>query len=105
MAALARTRELSLLRLVGMTRRQLGRMVHAEQAGLLGVALAIGGVITAISLSSIVNAVAGQAIPYVPAAGWVVIIGGTTALALIATVLPMRRILRTAPVEGMGVRE
>lgn len=105
MAALARTRELSLLRLVGVTRGQVKRMVHAEQAGLLGVALAIGGTIAAVTLTSVVNAVAGQRIPYVPAAGWLGIVGGTVALALIATMLPVGRLLRTPPVRGIGIRE
>ncbi|MEW1872842.1 FtsX-like permease family protein [Streptomyces caelestis] len=105
MAALARTRELALLRLVGVTRRQVKRMVHAEQAGLLGVALAIGGAIAAVTLTTIVNAVAGQRVPHVPAAGWAAVVGGTVILALVATVLPVGRLLRTPPVEGIGIRE
>ncbi|MFE4054369.1 FtsX-like permease family protein [Streptomyces sp. YIM B13518] len=105
MAALARTRELALLRLVGVTRRQVKRMVHAEQAGLLGVALAIGGAIAAVTLTTIVNAVAGQRVPHVPAAGRAVVVGGTVTLALVATVLPVGRLLRTPPVEGIGIRE
>lgn len=105
MAALARTRELALLRLAGVTRRQVKRMVHAEQAGLLGTALVIGGAIAAVTLTSVVNAVAGQRVPYVPAAGWAVVVGGTVALALVATVLPVGRLLRTPPVEGIGLRE
>ncbi|WP_217134007.1 FtsX-like permease family protein [Streptomyces sp. AC558_RSS880] len=105
MAALARTRELALLRLAGLTRRQVKRMVHAEQAGLLGVALVIGGAIAAVTLTSVVNAVAGQRVPHVPAAGWATVVGGTVVLALVATVLPVGRLLRTPPVEGIGVRE
>ncbi|WP_099048853.1 FtsX-like permease family protein [Streptomyces prasinopilosus] len=104
-AALARSRELSLLRLVGVTRGQVKRMVHAEQAGLLGVALAIGGTIAAVTLTSVVDAVSGQRVPYVPAAGWLGIVGGTVALALIATMLPVGRLLRTPPVRGIGIRE
>ncbi|WP_231157665.1 FtsX-like permease family protein [Streptomyces sp. CNZ748] len=105
MAALARTRELSLLRLAGVTRGQVKRMVHAEQAGLLGVALLIGAGIAAVTLTSVVRAVTGAGVPHVPAVGWAVLLGGTAALALLATVLPIGRILRTAPVEGIGVRE
>ncbi|GAA4145651.1 FtsX-like permease family protein [Actinomadura keratinilytica] len=105
MAALARARELSLLRLVGVTRRQVKRMANAEQAALLGVALTIGVAIAAVTLSSIVNAIAGQPVPYVPAPGWVVIVGGTVALALVSTTIPIGRLLRTPPVEGMGIRE
>jgi putative ABC transport system permease protein len=104
-AALARRRELSLLRLVGVTRRQVKRMVHAEQAGLLGVALAIGGAIAMLTLSSIMYAIAGVRIPYVPFLGWVAIVGGTIALAIVATVLPVGRLLRIAPVEGVGAKE
>ncbi|MER7051732.1 FtsX-like permease family protein [Streptomyces sp. NPDC000351] len=105
MAALARARELSLLRLAGVTRGQVKRMVHAEQAGLLGVALALGGAIAAVTLTSVVHAVAGQRIPYVPAAGWLTIVGGTVVLALTATMLPIGRVLRTPPVQGIGIRE
>ncbi len=105
MAALARTRELALLRLVGVTRGQVKRMVHAEQAGLLGVALLIGAVIAGVTLTTIVRAVTGATVPHVPAAGWAALLGGTAALALLATMVPVGRILRTTPVEGMGVRE
>jgi putative ABC transport system permease protein len=105
MAALARSRELSLLRLVGVTRGQVKRMVHAEQAGLLGVALAIGTTIAAVTLSAVVNAISGEPVPYVPAWGAITIVGGTIALALIATMLPIGRVLRTPPVEGIGIRE
>jgi putative ABC transport system permease protein len=105
MAALARARELSLLRLVGVTRGQVKRMVHAEQAGLLGVALAIGTTIAAVTLSSVVHAISGERIPYVPVLGMAVIVGGTVALALVATMLPIGRVLRTPPVEGIGIRE
>lgn len=104
-AALARRRELSLLRLVGVTRRQVKRMVHAEQAGLLGVALAIGTTIAAITLSSVMYAIAGERVPYVPTLGWVTIVGGTAALAIVAAVLPIGRLLRIAPIQGIGMKE
>jgi putative ABC transport system permease protein len=41
----------------------------------------------------------------VPALGAATIVGGTIALALIATMLPIGRVLRTPPVEGIGIRE
>jgi putative ABC transport system permease protein len=105
MAALARGRELSLLRLVGVTRRQARRMVHAEQVGLLGTALVIGGAIAAMTLTAVVNTLTGHPTPYVPAMGLVAVIGATTLLALITTVLPIGRLLRVAPVENIGVWE
>ncbi|MET7877517.1 FtsX-like permease family protein [Micromonospora profundi] len=105
MAALARGRELALLRLVGVTRRQVKRMVHAEQVGLLGTSLLIGGAIAAISLISVVRTLTGEPVPYVPLAGWISIIVGTTLLALVTTVLPIGALLRTPPVHGIGIRE
>ncbi len=105
MAALARRRELSLLRLVGVTRRQVKRMVHAEQIGLLGTALLIGAAIAGITLSSVVNALTGHPVPYVPVLGFVVVIGGATLLALTTTVLPVGRLLRVPPVESIGIKE
>ena len=54
-AALARRRELAVLRLVGVTRRQAKRMVHAEQAGLLGVAVVMGATIALATLAVVVQ--------------------------------------------------
>ena len=105
MAALTRGRELALLRLVGVTRKQVKRMVHAEQTGLLGVSLLIGGAIAAITLVSVVRTLTGQSVPYVPPLGWVFIVGGTTLLALLTTVLPIARLLRIPPIAGIGVKE
>ncbi len=105
MAALARTRELALLRLVGVTRRQAKRMVQAEQASLLGVALVIGAAIAGVTLTAVVNALTGQLIPYVPPLGWVAVTGGATLLALTTTVLPVGRLLRVPPVEHIALKE
>lgn len=105
MAALARRRELALLRLVGVTRRQAKRMVHAEQAGLLGVALILGAAIAAVTLTAVVNTLTGNPIPYVPPLGWAAVLGGTTLLALTTTVLPIGRLLRVPPIENIGLKE
>ncbi|MEV6595551.1 FtsX-like permease family protein [Actinoplanes sp. NPDC051346] len=105
MAALARRRELSLLRLVGVTTRQAKRMIHAEQIGLLGVSLVIGGGIAAGTLVTVVDALTGSPVPYVPVLGWVSVLGGTTVLALGTTVLPVGRLLRIPPIHNIGVKE
>ncbi|GAA2675201.1 ABC transporter permease [Actinoplanes palleronii] len=105
MAALARRRELALLRLVGVTRRQVRRMVNAEQFGLLGTAVVLGGSIAALTLSSVVRALTGSPVPYVPPLGAVVVLGGTTILALATTVLPIARLLRVPPIEHIGIKE
>ncbi|MEU9829311.1 ABC transporter permease [Micromonospora chersina] len=105
MAALARGRELALLRLVGVTTRQAKRMVHAEQVGLLGTSLLIGGAIAAVTLVSVVRKLTGELVPYVPPLGWVSIIGGTTLLALVTTVAPISALLRRPPVDSIGIKE
>ncbi|WP_433378908.1 ABC transporter permease [Actinoplanes sp. CA-142083] len=105
MAALARRRELALLQLVGVTRRQIRRMVNAEQAGLLGTAVLIGATIAALTLGSIVLALTGNPIPYIPPLGWVAVLGGVTALALVSTIWPVRRLLRTPPIDNIGIKE
>ncbi len=105
MAALARRRELALLRLTGVTRRQVRRMVNAEQFGLLGTAVVLGGAIAVLTLSSVVRAVTGSLVPYVPPVGAAIVLGGTTVLALATTVLPIARLLRVPPVEHIGIKE
>ena len=105
MAALARSRELALLRLAGTTRRQIKRMINAEQAGLLGVALVIGATIAGITLTAVVNALTGSPVPYVPPLGWVAVIGGATLLALTTTVIPIALLLRTPPIKHIGMKE
>jgi putative ABC transport system permease protein len=105
MAALARRRELALLQLVGVTRRQIRRMVNAEQAGLLGVAVLIGASIAALTLGSIMRALTGSPIPYVPPTGALAVLGGATLLALATTIWPVRRLLRTPPTDNIGIKE
>ncbi|WP_067494268.1 FtsX-like permease family protein [Actinoplanes sp. TFC3] len=105
MAALARRRELSLLRLVGVTRRQVMNMVNAEQAGLLGVALVIGAAIAATTLALVVYGLTGDPLPYIPPLGWAAVLGGTTLLAFFSTILPIGRLLRVSPLEHMGNKE
>ncbi|MFY1669674.1 FtsX-like permease family protein [Plantactinospora sp. WMMB334] len=104
-AALSRRRELAVLRLTGVTRQQIKNMIHAEQAGLLGVAVAIGGAVAALTLAAVVNALTGNPIPYVPPLGGVAVLGGATLLALTTTVIPVGRLLRTSPTEDIGPRE
>jgi putative ABC transport system permease protein len=105
MAALARRREVAVLRLTGVTTRQVKRMVNAEQAGLLGVALVIGGAIAAITLTTVVRAVTGGALPYVPALGWIAVLGGAALLAMTTTILPIAALLRSPALTQAGSRE
>lgn len=52
-----------------------------------------------------VKGITGAATPYLPPGGWVLVIGGTVLLGAVATALPVRRVLRTKPVEAIGIRE
>jgi putative ABC transport system permease protein len=105
MAALARRGELAILRLAGVTRRQLFRMVRIEQAVLLGLALAVGGAIAALTLVPMVKGTTGSAAPYIPAGGWLAVIGGTILLGMAGTLLPVLRMLRIPPIEAIGLYE
>lgn len=105
MAASGRRRELATLRLAGTTRIQVLRMVRAEQALLLAVGLLVGGAVAAATLLPMVRATTGTAAAYIPPAGWASVIGGTVVLGSLATLLPIRRLLRVNPVEAIGVRD
>jgi putative ABC transport system permease protein len=105
MTAMARRRELATLRLSGTTRKQILRMVRIEQGLLLGVGLIVGGAIAAATLMPLVKATTGTSTPYIPPIAWVSVIGATVVLALGATVVPVRRLLRQDPVEAIGIRE
>jgi putative ABC transport system permease protein len=104
MAALARRRELAILRLTGVTRIQVLRMVRLEQALLVGLAMVVGGAIAAATLVPMVKGTTGTATPCIPPGGWAAV-GGTVLLAGAATMLPVRRVLRMRPVEAIGIRE
>jgi putative ABC transport system permease protein len=105
MAALARRGELGILRLAGVTRRQLLRMVRIEQAVLLGLALTVGGAIAALTLVPMVKGTIGSATPYIPAGGWLAVIGGTVLLGMAGTLLPILRILRIPAIDAIGSPE
>ncbi len=105
MAAMARRRELASLQLAGTTRLQVLRMVRLEQALLLALALVVGAAIAAATLVPMVKGLTGNAVPYIPIAGYAAVIGGTVLLGSLATVLPIRRVLRIRPVEAIGLRE
>jgi putative ABC transport system permease protein len=105
MAALGRRRELAILRLTGVTRIQVLRMVRLEQALLIGLAMVVGGAIAAAALVPMVKGTTGTATPYIPPAGWASVVGGTVLLAAAATMVPVRRVLRMRPIEAIGNRE
>ena len=104
MIALRRGRELALLRLVGATPRQVRSMARWEAALILAIGLGVGLAIAATALLPLSHALNGG-LPYVPARPFAAILGGTALLALLALALPTRRMLRSRPVEAIGVGE
>lgn len=95
LATFERTRELGLLRALGMSRRQLRRMVRAESiaTALLGAAL---GVAAGLGLAAIVTALlADQGLQFVvPATGLVVFAVLAVLAGVVAAALPARRAAR-----------
>jgi putative ABC transport system permease protein len=104
MIALRRRRELGLLRLVGGTARQVRSMARWEAALIITIGLGLGLAIAATALLPLSHALNGG-LPYIPAKPFAAIVGGTALLALVALALPTRHMLRTRPVEAIGVGE
>jgi putative ABC transport system permease protein len=104
MIALRRRRELGLLRLVGGTARQVRSMARWEAALIITIGLGLGLAIAATALLPLSHALNGG-LPYIPAKPFAAIVGGTALLALVALALPTRHMLRSRPVEAIGVGE
>lgn len=105
MSTTDRSRELALLRLVGATRRQVLRVLRLETLTALAVAVLAGTGIAVITLSAFSRGMTGSAVPYVPPAGYALVIAAVAALALVATSLPARLALRARPAETIGTRD
>jgi putative ABC transport system permease protein len=105
MIAIERSRELALMRLVGSTPRQVAGMARWEAALLVMVGLGLGAAIAAATLVPFSVAIAGTAMPYVPAGQLAAVLGGAAVLGLAASQLPTRLALRAKAVDAIGVRE
>ena len=104
MIALRRRRELGLLRLVGATPRQVRSMARWEAVLIIIIGVGLGLAIAATALLPLSHALNGG-LPYVPAKQFAAIVAGTALLALLALALPTRRMLRSRPVEAIGLGE
>jgi putative ABC transport system permease protein len=102
MIALRRGRELALLQLTGATKRQVRAMARWEAALIVAIGLGVGLAIAATALLPLSHALTGTLSPYVPPAQLGAILGISTLLALLAMILPTRRVLRTPPIAGVG---
>jgi putative ABC transport system permease protein len=104
MIALRRRRELGLLRHIGATARQVRSMARWEAILIITIGLGLGLAIAAIALLPLSHALNGG-LPYVPVRPFAAIVGATALLALLALLLPTRRLLRTPAVEAIGIGE
>ncbi|NDU76331.1 FtsX-like permease family protein [Actinomadura sp. DSM 109109] len=102
LSVVERTRESALLRALGLTRRQLRRMLSVE-ALVMAVIGAATGVVLGVGFGwAATNAMAGDSVfslPYLQVAGFVVLAG---AAGTAAAVLPARRAARTSIVESLA---
>jgi putative ABC transport system permease protein len=89
-----RAGELALLRLVGATPRQVMRMLCCETLVIVGLATVLGTAIALGTLSAFSSGMTGSATPYLSLPTYLEVVATGAALALIATLLPARLILR-----------
>jgi putative ABC transport system permease protein len=104
MTVLDRRREVGLLRLAGTTPRQVRGMLRWEALLVAGTGLLLGGAIAWTTLVPIARGITGTA-PYVPPGTAVPLAVAVVALALVATALPGRALLRTRPIEAGAGRQ
>ena len=105
MIGLRRGRELALLRLIGATPRQVRSMSRWEAGLIVTIGLGLGLAISATALLPLSHALNGSLRSYVPPVSLTAILGTSALLALLALALPTRRVLRSRPVEAIGVGE
>ena len=99
-----RTRELGLLRAIGMGRRQLRSMVKFEAAVISGLGAVLGVVVAIVFGWALVSAMRGQGVtefvvPVGQLAGWMAV---AVAAGLVAAALPARRAARLDVLEAVG---
>lgn len=106
MSTSERTREFALLRMIGATRSQVRTMVLGEAwiVTLIGATVGIGiGLLSMIPVSlALVGHPWSIAIPWLPTTGVVL---AAAVIAVAAHLLPARFVLRSSPMENMGMRE
>ncbi|MFH8609626.1 FtsX-like permease family protein [Streptomyces sp. NPDC018029] len=101
----ARRREFALLRLTGTDRNQVLAMMRRESLTVVAVGAVVGAVLALPPLMLVATALTGTPTPTTPVLGWLAILGSTAVLAVAGAMLPARLMLRTRPVEAIGMKE
>ncbi|MFJ8663643.1 FtsX-like permease family protein [Streptomyces sp. NPDC093795] len=104
-ATAARSREFALMRLIGMTHRQVIRTLRWESLLMCTLAVLLGTAMTVLPLGALSIAFLGGPVPAGSPLIYVSVIAATVVLGMAATMVPVRLALRTRPVEAIGVRE
>jgi putative ABC transport system permease protein len=93
MTVLDRRRELTVLRLVGSTRRQVLRMLRWESLLVSAAGVTLGTTIALITLTPMMRGMTGES-PYIPPLLYGTFAAGAVCLGLLAVTLPARAALR-----------
>ncbi|MEU9981732.1 FtsX-like permease family protein [Streptomyces sp. NPDC050856] len=104
-ATAARSREFALMRLIGMTRRQVLRTLRWESLLMCAIAVLLGTATTVLPLGALSVGFLGRPLPAGSPLIYLSVIAVTVVLGVVATMLPVRLALRAKPVEAIGVRE
>ncbi|MFI0367465.1 FtsX-like permease family protein [Actinomadura sp. 1N219] len=99
-----RAREFALLRLVGITRRQVLRMLGWETLVIVAVASVLGTAIALATLTAFSGGMTGGA-PHVPPLGHLGVLAWGGLLAAVATVLPARLAMAARPADTINTRD
>lgn len=99
---IGRRRELALLRLVGASARQVRTMVRVEALMVAVSALVMGIAISLITMVPLLRVITGKAMPYFPWGMYVGVLAAPTLLVLVATAVPLRRLLRSRAFDDLA---
>jgi putative ABC transport system permease protein len=80
-------------------------MARWEAALIIAIGLGLGLAIAATALLPLSHALTGSLRPYVPPGQLAAILGVSALLTLIALALPTRRVLRSRPIDAIGMGE
>jgi putative ABC transport system permease protein len=97
MATAGRAREFALLRLIGTSRGQVLRMMRWESLVVTLVAVILGSLISAVTLTAFSLGITGSYSPYIPPLAYLAVIAVATALTFSATEVTVRGALRGHP--------